>query len=131
MCCFLFSLAPILYRSNNVNSNHNNNKIRKWCLKLGFWCSLAFFLILKKITVYNIFLIWRRQAVRYTSEKEENWNICVWALSFDQLKERCGVITPLNFINSLNRGCVWGNSTYEKLWNHLDNRENVTWGRQN
>ena len=34
-----------------------------------------------------------------------------------------GIITTLNFMYSLNQGCVWGNSPYEKLWNHLDNRE--------
>ena len=33
------------------------------------------------------------------------------------------IITPLYFINSLNQGFVWGNSPYDKLWDHLDNRE--------
>ena len=35
----------------------------------------------------------------------------------------CRIITPLNFIDSLNQGCVWGNSPYEKLRNHLENKE--------
>ena len=56
--------------------------------------------------------------------KSQYYSIYVWALSFDQLKRGCEIITPLNFINSLNHGCVWGNSPYEKLWDHLDNREN-------
>ena len=29
----------------------------------------------------------------------------------------------LKFISSLNQGCIWGNSPYGKLWNHLDNKE--------
>ena len=28
-----------------------------------------------------------------------------------------------DFMNSLNQGFVWGNSTYKKLWDLLDNRE--------
>ena len=42
-----------------------------------------------------------------------------------------GSITPLNFINSLYQGFERGNSLYQKLWSHLDNRENRLWGRQN
>ena len=34
-----------------------------------------------------------------------------------------GIITPLNFINSLNKGFVWGNSPNEKLWDHFDFNE--------
>ena len=47
----------------------------------------------------------------------------MWALSFHQLKGGFRIITPLIFINSLNKGFVWGNSPYEELWDHLDNRE--------
>ena len=38
-------------------------------------------------------------------------------------KGGCGSITPLNLINSLNQGFDRGNSLYQKLWTHLDNRE--------
>ena len=53
--------------------------------------------------------------------------IFVRALFFDRIKGGCGcgcgITTPLNVINYFNQGCVWGNSSYEKLWNHLDNSE--------
>ena len=35
----------------------------------------------------------------------------------------CRSSTPLNLINSLNRGFDWGNSLFQKLWTHFDNRE--------
>ena len=51
------------------------------------------------------------------------WIIYVWALSFDPLKGVRGSITPFNLINSLYQGFDIGNSLYQKLWTHLDNRE--------
>ena len=44
------------------------------------------------------------------------------------LKGGCGIITTWNFINFLNQGCVWGNSLYEKLWDHLVKREKLDLG---
>ena len=52
----------------------------------------------------------------------------VWALSFKQHNGGCGIITPLYVIIFLKKGCVWGISLYEKLWDHLRKREKLDLG---
>ena len=44
------------------------------------------------------------------------------------IKGECGNTTPLNSLNFLKQGWVWGNSPYEKLWNHLDKSEKRDFG---
>ena len=46
------------------------------------------------------------------------------------IKGGCESITPLNLINFLYLGFERGNSHYQRLWTHLENRENMVWGQQ-
>ena len=43
-------------------------------------------------------------------------------------KGGCGIITPLYVKIFLKKGCVWGISLYEKLWDHLGKREKLDLG---
>ena len=59
----------------------------------------------------------------HPSRNKRNFSFYTILKHFFRNNIRVWNYNSLKFINSLNQGCVWRNSCYEKLWNHLNNRE--------